>query len=109
MYILNGCVVVDKAEKKRIKKDVIKEYLAVKKAIDIWNPYDLLPDAPDDEFDRESLMVARRIKDCDDVINIAEIVSDVFQKQFVEEDFPLDNCIGVATAIHESLLNLRSK
>jgi len=47
------------------------KYLAVKKAIDLWNPYGLLPDAPDDEFDSESLIVTGKIKDGDDMMTIA--------------------------------------
>lgn len=97
------------AQKKKIKKDAMEKYLAVKRTIDLWNPYGLLPDAPDDEFDSESLMVTGKIKDGDDVMAIAEIISDVFQKQFIEEDFPLNNCIEVAAAIHKNLLNLRTE
>ena len=98
---------MDITQKKNIKREAMEKYLAVKKAIDLWNPYGLLPDAPDDEFDSESLMVTGKIKDGDGVMTIAEIISDVFQKQFIEEDFPLNNCIDVATAIHENLLSLR--
>ena len=36
-------MVVDVAQKKKIKKDAMEKYLAVKKAIDLWNPYGLLP------------------------------------------------------------------
>ena len=96
-------------QKKKIGNDAMEKYLAVKKAIDLWNPYGLLPDAPNDEFDCESLMVTGKIKDGDDVMTIAKIISYVFQKQFFEEDFPLNNCIDVATSIHENLLSLRTE
>lgn len=37
-------------------------YKAVKREIDKWNPYDLLPDAPHDEFNPESEDVAKNIR-----------------------------------------------
>jgi hypothetical protein len=35
-----------------------KIFCAVKKAVDEWNPYSLLPLSPDDEFDVESKMIS---------------------------------------------------
>ena len=88
-----------KAKKARAKA----KFLAVKTAIDSWNPYGLLPDAPDDEFDGESLMVASRIKGFGNVMDIAKIVSDVFTTQFEEKYFQVVDCIDVAETIYRNL------
>jgi len=91
------------------KEKAHKKFMAVKRAIDVWNPYALLPLAPEDEFDGESRMVTGRIKGDEDVAAIAEIVSDVFSKQFEKEDFPISHCIDVAEAIRLNLLGLPDK
>lgn len=83
-----------------------KKFLAVKSAIDEWNPYSLLPEAPDDEFDGESSEIARKIDNYKNVSGIAQIVSDVFSNQFHEKGFTVDDCMDVAKKIQDSLTKL---
>jgi hypothetical protein len=60
----------------------------VKKAIDELNPYDLLPEAPDDEFDSESSEITRKINENNSIEEIAEIISVTISRTF---DNPLFN------------------
>jgi len=82
------------------------KFLAVKSAIDNWNPLGLLPDAPDDEFDSESREISEKIDNYKNVSDIAEVVSDVFSRQFYKEGFELENCMDVAKVIYDGLRNL---
>jgi hypothetical protein len=56
----------------------------VKKAIDEFNPYCLMPEAPNDEFDSESREIARKINVNSTIEEIAEIISKVFSESFDE-------------------------
>jgi len=78
----------------------------VKSAIDNWNPFGLLPYAPDDEFDRESREIANQIDNYMNVSDVANIVSKVFSRHFFEEGFVVEDCMDVAKAIHEGLSGL---
>ncbi|MDR2975248.1 MAG: DUF1871 family protein [Propionibacteriaceae bacterium] len=71
----------------------------VKRVIDEWNPYSLLPDAPSDEFDQESRAIAQRITKASSITDIAHIISEVFSRSFEPESFPLDRCLAVAESI----------
>jgi len=82
-----------------------KLFSAVKKAIDEWNPYLLLPDAPEDEFDIESCMIALRINENSSVEEITAVVSSVFSKQFEPEYFQAKDCVEVAQAIKSNIKN----
>ena len=78
----------------------------VKKAIDEWNPYKMLPDAPKDEFDPESREIADKISENLSKIEISEIIADVFYRAFGEDDeFTVDSCMETAEkiwgAVHE--------
>ncbi|MCX7922686.1 MAG: DUF1871 family protein [Clostridia bacterium] len=78
----------------------------IKKVIDEWNPYELLPDAPDDEFLSESRKIASIIKCDDSVDKIAQVVSTVFTQAFGEgERFNLENCKNVALKIKNAIVN----
>lgn len=78
-------------------------YQAVKREIDKWNPYGLLPDAPHDEFNIESEDVARQIGYDSSVEKIAKTVSRVFSDAFEPQYFTIDACIEVAAKIKEAL------
>jgi hypothetical protein len=71
----------------------------VKKAIDEFNPYSLLPEAPNDEFDSESREIASRINVNSTVEKIAEIISEAFSEEFGEIFEPKD-CMTTAEKIH---------
>lgn len=74
----------------------------VKSVIDEWNPYDLLPSAPSDEYDSESYEIAKRIEKNSSISKIADIVLVVFSKSF-DEKLDIQKCIKPAQKIHELL------
>lgn len=84
---------------KKLKLQYFVLLSAIKSAIDEWNPYDLLPDAPSDEFDGESRMIAAEIKYDDTVDKIAEVVSKIFSQQFEPQFFRVEDCHDVAAKI----------
>ncbi len=94
-----------KAEEKRKKAlgDRYPIYEAVKKEIDWWNPYCLLPDAPPDEFDSESEEITRGISDSSSVEEIAAEVSKVFSDAFEPRYFTVEACMDVANMIKAEL------
>ncbi len=71
---------------------------AVKIAIDEWNPYSLLPEAPRDEFDSESMEITNLISKIIDVDNIAGIIASVFSSSFGEK-FTKSDCMIPAKRI----------
>ena len=67
----------------------MSKYQLVKKAIDELDVYGLLEGgAPDDEFDSESKEISDRISEKDSIIQIAEVITDVFNKAFDFHDKP---------------------
>ena len=84
-------------------------YNAVKREIDRWNPYGLLPEALNDEFELESEKVASRIRDGSTVDEIARTVSKVFSDAFGTQYFEVDACRNVAEKIKEALDKVRGR
>lgn len=78
----------------------INMFNIVKTAIDEFNPFELLPEAPNDEFDGESREIAGRIKINGSVGEVAEIISIVFSKAF-DEKFELKDCMATAEKIYK--------
>lgn len=74
----------------------------VKKAIDEFNPYNLLPEAPNDEFDRESREIAGEINVNSTVEEIAKVISKVFSKAF-DTKFEIKVCMATAEKIYVSI------
>jgi len=73
--------------------DEMSKYQLVKKAIDKLDVYGLLEGgAPDDEFDSESKEISDRISENDSIIQIAEVITDVFNKAFDLHDKPSVYC-----------------
>jgi hypothetical protein len=67
----------------------MSKYQLVKKAIDELDVYGLLEGgAPDDEFASESKEIADRISESDSIIEIAKVITDVFNKAFDLHDKP---------------------
>jgi hypothetical protein len=74
----------------------------VKKAIDEFNPYGLLPEAPNDEFDSESREIAGKINVNSTVEEIAKIISKVFSRAF-NEKFDIKDCMSTAEKVYKSM------
>jgi len=83
----------------KIKKEYIKQ------AIDKWDPIDLLPFAPPDEYDPETKKIYNIIKDLDniDVNYLGQIIFDIFVNSFGNDIFlkTLDECNIVANDIFQ--------
>ena len=85
----------------------ITMFKIVKIAIDELNPYDLLPEAPDDEFDSESREITRKININNSIEEIAEIISGTISRTFEDPCFNSDYCMKAAEKINKELNNLR--
>jgi len=85
------------------KNKYMKLFEVVKNAVDEWNPYQLLPEAPANEFDDESAMILAQIKKDSDVDEIATIVSRVFSKAFESQYFCKESCLDVAREIKSNI------
>ena len=76
----------------------------VKKEIDKWNPYGLLPEFPNDEFDGESTRIASDIDWNSTTDKIAKLISNEFTFSFGDEYmFSLKCCIQTAKNIRDSM------
>ena len=81
----------------KIKKEYTKEM------IDRWDPIDLLPFAPPDEYDPETKKIYAALNGLDsiDVDSLGQIIYSVFVKAFGDDVFlkNLDECKDVAEDI----------
>lgn len=67
----------------------MNKYLTVKKYIDEMDYLDLLAShAPDDEFDEELMEISERVDGSQSVTEIAQIIAEVFNRQFNAENDP---------------------
>ncbi len=82
-------------------------FRVVKQCVDEWNPYQLLPEAPNDEFDRESRAVASKLELSHSTKEIAKIVSTVFCSAFESKSFPQEHCMEVAEKIMQGMKNTK--
>lgn len=81
-------------------------FCIVKQCIDEWNPYLLLADEPDDEFDRESRSVASKIELDSTTAEIAKIISTVFSSSFEPQSFQREHCMEVAEKVMYRMKNM---
>lgn len=75
----------------------------VKKAIDEFNPMGLLPHAPDNEYDIETIEIASQINKNSSINEIAEVISKVLSESFGNK-FEPKKCISTAEVIYQSLI-----
>ncbi|MEW9674272.1 DUF1871 family protein [Ammoniphilus sp. 3BR4] len=86
-----------------MRKDrYLKEVEIVTEVINNWNPYSLLPDAPEDEFEPEILKVVGALHRAKTVEDLAEEIRVIFSNTF-GSDFDFDECLMVARRIWEQL------
>lgn len=76
----------------------------VKNAIDEFNPYGLLPEAPSNEFDIESRKIAGQINLYSTVEEISEIIVNVLSKAF-DKKFEYKRCKETAEKIYYAINN----
>lgn len=75
----------------------------IKKIIDEWNPYSLLPEAPANEFDIESRRIAEKTSSSDTIEKIARVVSSVFSHAFKPQYYGYNACYPVAEKIKKEI------
>lgn len=85
-------------------KGCFKMLEIVKKAIDEFNLYGLLPEAPSDEFDSESSKISERITINSTVEEIAQVICNVFSKSF-DENFKIIDFKITAEKIYKLIKN----
>lgn len=91
-------------QNKREWRDRRLIFKIVKKEIDKWNPYGLLTDCSNDEFDSESESIAMHIDWNSVTDKIAKTISDEFTLSFGDFDmFSFKSCVSVAENIRESM------
>lgn len=76
----------------------------VKKVIDEWNPYSLLPDAPDDEFDIEIKKVTESLINCITAEELAISIQAIFSSSF-GQTFGYEECLKQAEQIWKMTLD----
>ena len=79
-----------------MKDDNIKS--VVREVINSWNPYGLLPHAPDNEFESEIEEVAESIKDANCIDDLGHSIQMIFERSF-GEPFIFESCLKVADQI----------
>lgn len=88
---------------KRMKRRFKYKFIAVKKAIDDWNPYGLVCEESPNELDQESYMVAVKITENATIEQITQVISAVFSSQFERKGFNVNDCKKVALEVRKNL------
>ncbi len=94
-----------KDERKMLIAKYKRQFIAIKSAIDQWDPFDLNCYAPADEYDEEIAMILSRISTDSGTDTIADVVAEVFSEMF-HDDFAPDECRSAAAAIRNNLNQL---
>ena len=68
-----------------------------------WDPYDLFPEAPIDEYDVQIAKVAAESRQIRSATDAAEIIARVFAKSFDAEGFTPESCAVVGNDLHAAL------
>lgn len=98
---VGACVIFIGAqvEIKRVENKMLK---IVKRALNESNDIGILSITQNDEFEKESRKIARRINVQNTVEEIAKILSKVFSRA-VKRKFEVKDCMTIAEKIHESM------
>ncbi|MCP1312221.1 DUF1871 family protein [Paenibacillus tyrfis] len=70
----------------------------VRQVIHEWNPYGLLPHAPDNEFDSEIEKVTESLQQVNTLEELARSIQEIFSLSF-GESFKYERCLSVANQI----------
>jgi hypothetical protein len=85
----------------------LSEYIFVKEVIDEWDPIGLLGmGCPDDEYDPEIRDIVRLLSNIKSVVELAEVIHNVFDKWFNSIDsieYTFEKCYPVAIKIWNKL------
>lgn len=69
-----------------------------------WDPYALIAGgAPNDEFAEEAARIAAKIREINTPMVLAEVISDIFSKEFEPELFSVEACMPVASKLYNDL------
>ncbi|MTH55012.1 DUF1871 family protein [Bacillus mangrovi] len=80
-------------------KDTFTE---IKKIVNEWDPMELLPSAPDDEYEYEIGRIVSLVSKVDSINSLADGISHIFTKAF-SENFTKEKCLPVARKIWEQI------
>ncbi|HBA89724.1 MAG TPA: hypothetical protein DCZ75_17580 [Geobacter sp.] len=76
----------------------------IKTALNEWDPYDLIQSgAPDDEFTEEAIQIAAKVKKTESPAELAQVISDIFSRNFESDLFQVEACSQVASRIFGEL------
>ncbi|WP_161783530.1 DUF1871 family protein [Paenibacillus tyrfis] len=70
----------------------------IRQVIHEWNPYGLLPCAPDNEFDSEIEKVTKSLQQVNTLEELARSIQEIFSLSF-GEPFKYERCLSVADQI----------
>jgi len=77
----------------------------VEEVINNWDPLNLFPGAPKDEYKEEIDLITLLLKDTNDIHNIAHGIRNIFIKSFGDDIFNknCDECFAIANFIIQKL------
>ena len=83
----------------------------VKAIINDWDPIDLFPPAPDDEYTEETDCICKLLSQTEDVQIVADGIKKIFISQFGNDVFTKDDkeCFDIAFQIIEKVMPQRGK
>lgn len=94
----------EKNDQKALKQDYREIVQIIKTALNEWDPYNLIEGgAPEDEFAEEATQIAAKIKKTETPAELAQVISDVFSRNFERDVFPVEACLQVAFRIFGDL------
>ncbi|MGE7021949.1 DUF1871 family protein [Solibacillus cecembensis] len=82
----------------------MNKFVIVKEVINEWDPIDLLPHAPDDEYESEIRDIVKSLTTVKSVGELAVVINEVFIKWFgknsvLTEEFSIKKCHPIALKI----------
>ena len=85
-----------------LKDDYNLSFSIIKRAIDEFDPMNLLPHAPSDEYDMESTKILAQISVNSTIEEITKVIMNVFSKSF-NENFEENYCKPIAVKLFISI------
>ncbi|MDO7786534.1 DUF1871 family protein [Desulforamulus aquiferis] len=93
-------------EKDRMKEAYESTFKIVTKLINGWDPANLFPSAPHDEYELEVSRIIASLRRVNNYLDLAKEIQVVFNKAF-DWELTIDNCTSIAKEIWENTSYLR--
>lgn len=95
---------MNKFDKKALKHEYREVVQLVEQALNDWDPYCLIEGgAPEDEFAEEATRIAASLDKIKTPAELAQVISDIFSKNFENDLFSFEACLPVASRLFTSL------